>query len=276
MDRIPEDIELLKLESADEVADFAHRVYGGSLNERGLLHAASLRLGNRGRHRTQPLNDNGDCKCLHASLAKQLTRARADAIFTTRDVLVRHPDLDHRLSGPGRWPEALSGWRREHLAKSTEPITFVLSPDPDLDLDHRVFSHWTRPVVFTTREAHWELESRAADRGIEVVGVDQPTAIGGIEFLRHAFGAATIALETGVDTLRKLCQPTLMIDELALALRDTALRDTVLHGGRPEDLDTLDELFLPPESLVRWFPQRSSTYRIKAAGETWSLQRLRR
>jgi len=271
MDRIPVDVELLALESADEVADFVHRVYGGSLTERGLLHAASLRLGPRGRHRTQPLNGDGGLECLHAGLARQVIRARADAILTTHDVLTRHPDLNHRLSGPGRWPEALSSWRREHLAKSTEPITFVLSPGPDLDLDHPVFRHWTRPVVFTTREAHWELESRAADRGIEVVGVDQPTASSGIEFLRHAFGAATIALETEVATLRTLCQPTLMIDEITLALRDTSRRP-----AQPVELDPIDELFLPPESLVRWFPRRSPTYRIEAAGETWSLQRLRR
>ncbi|MEM7355430.1 MAG: hypothetical protein AAF657_31750, partial [Acidobacteriota bacterium] len=169
--QLADDEELAGLESGDDVAAAAARIYGSTLTERGLIHAAAVWQGDRGRLVALRPED-AVARCHHAGLAGCLARARADAILTTGAALRRQPTLDHRLGGPGALGGALTAWRHEHLGKSEPPITLVVTPDADLELEHPIFRYWTRPVVLTSPHSQWQLESRAVDFGIEVVGVE--------------------------------------------------------------------------------------------------------
>ncbi len=150
--------------------------------------------------------------------------------------------------------------------KRQPPVTLVLASSRDLDLDHPIFRCWTRPVVYTTRQTQWELESRAPDYGVELVGVDAPTAGSAIEFLRRSFGAATIALEASLRVCQELYDPPPAVDEVLLSVC-RAPRIPADSLGRP---------FLSAEQLSRRFPRHSEPYRVAAEGGEWSIQRFRR
>ena len=139
-------------------------------------------------------------------------------------------------------------------------MTLVVDERGDVDLDHPVFRHWTRPLVYASRQAQWELESRAADHGVEVVGADEPTVAGAVEFLRHAFGAATIALETPP------WDAPAAVDEVLLS----TWRALEAPAG------VLGEPCLSAEDLTRRFSRRSEPFRVAAANGEWSFQRFRR
>ena len=251
--------------TASEVAAAARRVYGATLEDRGLIHLLAVWQGDRGRLvELEPLPDAPGSR--HGAFLRGLARARADAILTTGAMLRRMPALDHRLGKAGGVSAALAEWRRERLAKRQPPVTLVLTSDPGVDLDHPVFRHWTRPVVYTTRQAQWELESRAADRGVELVGVDEPTAAGAVEFLRQAFGAATVVLETGSGPARELYGPPAGVDEVLLSI----------YQGPEVAAGALGELYLSAEQLTRRFRERSRPFRVAAASGEWSFQRFRR
>ncbi|MEM7357060.1 MAG: hypothetical protein AAF657_39970, partial [Acidobacteriota bacterium] len=141
-----------------------------------------------------------------------------------------------------------------------------VTPDADLELEHPIFRYWTRPVVLTSPHSQWQLESRAVDFGIEVVGVETPTPRTGVEFLRRAFGAATIALEVDPRALRDLDRPPVEVDEVLLT--------TARAAKMPAD--ALGPPFLTAEQLLRRFPEQSTPYRVIGAEHEWCCQRFRR
>ena len=259
------DEAITSLESAADVAAAVRRIYGSPLDARGLIHSASVWQGDRGRY-VAFTTGRGPSPSQHGEFAAHLARARADAILTSGRALRRQPELDHRLQGPGAAGDALAAWRRDHLLKSEPPVTLVVTANADLDLDHPVFRHWTRPVVLTTGQSQWQLESRAVDQGIEVVGSDTPSVRTAVEFLRRAFGAATIALEVESDALRELSEPPIAVDEVLLTI-DQAPRIPAPALGAP---------FLTAEQLVRRFAERSTPYRVASESGQWCLQRFRR
>ncbi|MEM7586921.1 MAG: hypothetical protein AAF560_26255 [Acidobacteriota bacterium] len=258
----PEDRTATDLAGAGELEALLERIFGSRLSRRGLLAAVQVWQGERGLYRI--LDDPaGAPACLHARLASQAARARADAILTTSAVLRRHPGLDHRLSGPSA--DALAEWRHHELHKPEPPVTLVLAPDDavegdSVELEHPVFQHWTRPVILTSRQAQWQLESRAVDLGIEVVGADEPSPSAAVDFLRHAFGAATIALELGGDPT--LFRPPVAVDEVLLSVCQTPQ-----HSGQP---------FLNALDLAQGFPHHSTPYPLQAGADVWRLQRFSR
>ena len=259
------DGEILKLDDADDVTAAVERIYGDTLEARGLIQAVEAWHGDRGRYVALAAGRQAP-RSHHGCWASNLVRARADAILTTGSVLRRVPTLDHRLKGPGRHPQALAAWRWERLRKRAPPVTLVLTSDAGLDLDHPVFRHWTRPVVYTSRRAEWQLESRAVDRGVEVVGVEAPTVEGAVEFLRLAFGTATIAVEADPAIAVELYGTPPAVDEVMLS---------VYHGPRAP-ADAVAAPFLTAERLARAFPLVSKPYRVATEDGEWSLHRFRK
>ncbi len=251
------------LRTADDVETLIARVYDAPLRATGLIEAVETWQGDRGQY-LKLRSDRETPRCHHGRLASNLARARADAILTSQTVLRRHPTLDHRLQGPGRSGVALTEWRSARLGKPEPPVTLVLASGDNLDLDHPVLHHWTRPVVFTTRQAQWQLESRAVDLGVEVVGVDEPTVHNAVDFLRRAFGAATIALE--LEDSRALYRDPVIVNEVLLTTCQTPQVNPV----------AVDPPFLTAEELVRRFPRHGKPYRIQAGDDPWRLQRFRR
>ncbi len=258
------DAEIAELDSAAAVAAKAEEIYGAPLTSTGVVHVTSV-----WRRRTAYLTlaiGPRTPRSAHDALVLNLTRARADAILTSGRILRREPRLEHRLGGPGRVPEALAAWRREHLGKDSPPVTLVLTSGRRLDFDHPIFSAGTRAVVYTSRAGQWRLESRAADRGVEVVGVDEPSVGGAIDLLRYQFGAATISVEAGPSVSRQLYEPPVTVDELLLSVYDAPQIPAGVRG----------DPFLDAGELVHVFSRASLPYRVATADGEWSFQRFLR
>lgn len=265
MKAVHHDDEIARLATAGDVVVAADRLFGATLEARGLIHAVAVWQGDSGRYLTLA-DDSGTPRSHHRTFVQSLARARADAIIISGEILRHAPGLDHRLEGPGSSPRALAEWRRERLLKRQPPVTLVITSGRDIDLDHPVFRHWTRPVVYTTRQTHWELESRAPDHGVELVGVDAPTAGSAVEFLRRAFGAATIVLEADPRICQELYAPPAVNEVLLSVCR----APRIPTGGAQQGP------FLSAEQLTRRFPRHSEPYRVATEDGEWSFQRFRR
>ncbi len=263
------DSDIADIASADDVAATVEEIYGTNLATTGVVHVAAVRRRRSGVY--EPLRaGSGVCRCAHDVFIRNLTRARADAILTTGEVLRRDPALVHSLRGPEQTPQALADWRRQYLGKRQPPVTLVLTASGDIDLDHPVLRTWTRPVVYTGRRGEWRLESRAADHGVELVGVDEPHVRGAVDLLRHEFGAATIAVEAGPEGSRQLYEPTVEVDELLLSVCETPLSEA------PELVGDRGGRFLEADELGRIFAAASPPYRVETDAGVWSFQRFLR
>ena len=259
------DSEISRLEGAQDMAAAVERVWGDALEARGVIHAVEVAPEDRGRYvalagfRRAPLS-------LHGAWSAALARARADAILTTAESLRRQPELDHRPRVPGLDAEPLDAWRRERLRKPQPPVSLIYAKSEAPDLDHPVFRHWTRAVIFTSRRIGWHLESRAADCGVEVVAVDDPTLEQAVEFLRHSFGAATLAIETEPAEAMELYGDAPTVDEVMLSV----CRSPNLPA------EAIAAPFLSAEQLVRAFPESSKPHRVRSEDGDWSFHRFRR
>ena len=259
------DDEIEALHDADSVAEAVQRVWRDPLAARGVIHAVEALQGDRGRYLALSPQRQAP-RSRHGSWVTSLARARADAVLTTAGMLRQAPALDHRLVGPGQLPEALAAWREKRLGKSAPPVTLVFTTGDLPDLEHPVFHHSTRALIYTSRQAQWQLESRAADHGIEVVGVEEPTAVAAVEFLRHAFGAATITVEAEPAVAGDLYESPSAVDELMLAVcRAPHMPPDAVLGP-----------FLSAEHISRSFPWGSKPYRVATDNDEWSLHRFQK
>lgn len=258
------DVEIADLSTADDVQAAVREIYGADLDSTGVVHVTAVRQ-RRDVYETLKILPETP-KCAHDFFVLNVARARADAIVTTGKILREEPRLEHRLQGPGRVAEALAAWRRDCLGKSRPPVTLVLTSGRDLDLGHPVFKAWTRPVIYTGREGHWRLESRAADHGVEVVGVDEPGVRGAIEFLRYQFGAATISIEAGPSVSCRLYEPPPAVDELLLSVVEVADLPASVRGGK----------FLTAADVGRVFSRYTVPYRVTTEDGEWRFQRFLR
>lgn len=252
------DDEILSVSQGHDVPAAAARLYGEEptaegIRLRGVVHVTAVWEAGQGGLTTLAIGE-GTPQCHHDAFALNWVRASADAIITTGKILRSEPHLQHRLGGPGELPQALTEYRRSVLGKEDPPVTLVLTSGRDLDLEHGVFHAWTRPLIYTSLDGQWLLESRAADFGVEVAGAAQPTIQGAVELLQREFGAATIALEAGPSVSRQLYDPlaidhllmsTLQAPRLAASAAGAPFLDEVeVHGllGKPRQGDPVQTL----------------------------------
>lgn len=259
------DGEIEGLETAADVSAALERIYGAPPVATGVIHPTAVWDGEEGRLVTLEINDRTP-RSAHDFFLLNAARARADAILTTGKILREEPELEHRLQGPERVPEALAAWRAQTLGKQQPPVTLVLSSGRDLDLEHPLFRSWTRPVVYTSREGQWRLESRAADCGVELAGVDLPTARGAVEFLRRSFGAATVSIEAGPSVSRRLYRDPPVVDELLLSVFHAPALDKAVRGAE----------FLPRRRIEGLFGGGSPPYRVATGDGEWRFRRFTR
>lgn len=213
---------LLEITTAEAIAELVHDLYGNPLRGTGII----LRLDAwRGPadclvalRRTPP--PSGDLR----RLVRGLSWARADAIVTTLEDIGSAgearsaDDLDPSLD----LAPALAAWRRNHLGRQRSPVTLVVDPRGEVDLDHPILGGRGRRFVYTTLDGMWALESRAADRGVEVVAADSPDPAGAIRFLRRELGAATVVLETRPTVLAECAGQGCPVDELMLVVYEAS------------------------------------------------------
>lgn len=260
----PLDVEIADLTTADDIAAAVREMYGADLASTGVVHVTAVHQ-RRDVYETLKIRPETP-KCAHDFFVLNVARARADAIVTTGKILREEPAVVHRLQGPGRVADALAAWRRERLGKSRPPVTLVLTSGRGLDLGHPIFKAWTRPVVYTSRQGQWNLESQAADHGVEVVGVDEPGVHGAVDLLRYEFGAATISIEAGPSVSCRLYEPPPAVDELLLSVAEVRDLPQSVRGGK----------LLTAEDVARIFSRYSAPYRVTTADGEWRFQRFLR
>lgn len=266
---IRSDDDILTVSHGHEVAAAAARLYGEEssaegIRLRGVVHVTAVWEAGEGALTTLAIGD-ATPRCHHDFFALNWVRASADAIITTGKILRSEPHLQHRLAGPEDHAQALMDYRLHVLGKEKPPVTLVLTSGRDLDLEHGVFHAWTRPLIYTSQDGEWLLESRAADFGVEVVGAAQPTIQGAIELLRREFGAATIALEAGPSVSRQLYDP-LAIDHLLLSTLQAPRLD-----ARAEGAAFLDEARL---HTLLGEPRRGAP--VQSEDGLWTFRHFRR
>lgn len=260
-----QDTEILALRTAEDVQETAERLLGSKVTKTGIVHVTAVWDGGAGLLFTLDINSETP-PCHHDFFLLNLCRARADAIVTTGQILRREPELSHALQGPAEVPRALRSWRERYLGKITPPVSLVITSGRGLDFEHPLFTGWTRPLVYTSLEGHWTLESQAMSHGVEVAGVEQPSPAGAVELLRREFGAATILIEAGPSTSLQLYEPRLQIDELVLS---------TFSGHRlPESVQ--GKPFLDVDHLEKTFPHRTPEVEIAAESGPWTIRRYSR
>lgn len=259
-----QDEAILGLETGSDVATVAAWMFGSTAPLRGILHGTAVWDAGGGRLTTLAINEHSP-RCHHDFLALNLLRASADAIVTTGKILRCEPSLEHRLAGPGQHSEALTDYRRRILGKSTPPVTLVLTSGDGLDLAHPVFHSWTRPLVYTSHDGLWWLESKAADAGVEVAAEAEPSLRGAIDLLRRELGAATIVIEAGPSTSHHLYDP-LTVDHLLLSRFQGPRLASEAEGAPFVNLGRLSTLFL----------QTSEGARVATPQGDWMFQRFSR
>lgn len=264
-----DDLQLHRVETADEVDELLERVYGSRLRATGVVHVlAAWQRPDDGR--LVVLRSGGEApRPALDHLALGISRARADALLTTAAVLRAEPDLRHDLPGPGSLPRALAEWRRRRPAAArgdAPPILWVMTRSGRLDLSHPAFVRPGRTVVYTDRDGAWALESQAMDYGVELVVDEEPTPRRAVERLRREFGAATVAVEAGPTVARRLYDPPPEVDELLLTVLHRQELDGSLRGPR----------FLRRAEVEARLGSPRSSYRLASDGEHWELLRYQR
>lgn len=248
------------IRDAEDVEDAILTLFGETPMGTGIIHPTAVWQGPMDCLVTLATGESMP-RCGHDAFVLGLARARADVIITTGRVLRHEPTLDHRLPGEVLG-EALLDWRLRRLGKERPPATVILSSGRELDLDHPVFRHWTRPMVYTSREGQWILESRAADHGVEVIAADQPSIQGAVEAVRRELGAATIDLEAGPGVASELYNSG-AVDELLLSTYEAPRLDAQAEGP----------LFLAASEVSSYFGDPVGETQVEAANGPWRLRR---
>ncbi len=197
------------LHTADDVDALARALYGerAPLDRRGVIHVTALYAARDGALHTLRIGPQAP-KSAHDFFALQLTRARADAIVITGQILRDEPELRYAL------PDAFAAWRARHGRNVAAPKLLVLTSGNALDLTHPALAgEWASPVIFTGTEAATRLRPNAS---CTVVGHPEPSMAAALAWLRDE-GAHTIAIEAGPSTTRPLYDSG-SVDQLVLSI----------------------------------------------------------
>ena len=248
----PTDSELNfhRMATAEDVDQAIQTLYGTSYLGTGILHVTSVWRKDPDTHLTLRIGPYAPPSPVDFFILN-LARARADAILTTGKILRQEPELQHRIQGPEQSADALSRWRAERLGKENPPVSLVLTSGRDLDFHHPLFQGPGRVLVYTDGDGAWEIESRAADVGVEVVAAPTPTPRGALELLRAELGCATISVEAGPSVSRSFYEEPVVIDELMLSIFNGDDLPPQARGGRQVPPSELDRIFVAPAPVYR-------------------------
>lgn len=240
----PTDDEALiaSLATAEDVDRHARALYGQVPVATGLLHPTAVWRKDPDTYLSLRIGPEAPSSA-HDAFVLGLARARADAIITSGRTLRQEGDLTHALDGPGSMGQALAEWREQRLAKPRAPVSLVLTESGDVDLHHPFFDGPGRQMIFTGPAGAWKLESRAADAGVELVTVAEPTPRGAVDLLRAELGAATVSIEAGPSVARSFYEAPLMVDEVLLSVFVGENLATGARGSRQKPPAELDRLF---------------------------------
>jgi len=245
--------------TAADVERLARAIYGdGSIVAReGVVHVTALWAAPDGHLLTIRIGPRSP-RSAHDAFVLSLSRARSDAILVTGRVLREEPTLRYDLDEP------LWAWRREIAGREEPPRLVVLTSGRDLDPAHPALSSEVRPILFTTAEAAPSFGDAWA--GVDVVGVEGPTARGALRWLREERGARVVTVEAGPSTTLPLYDEPVAVDELMLS---------VFHGpSLPEPARGAP--FLDRSQLRRLMGAGTEPYAVDEPSGRWTFARYRR
>jgi riboflavin biosynthesis pyrimidine reductase len=195
-------------------------LYGELPGEVGVLHVASAWQGPDGELRVLRIAP-GTPRSATDAFVLSLARARVDAIVTTGRILRLEPTVTHALLGSDVECADLRAWRSARLGRDQPPRSAVLTSGQQLDLDHPLLRRGTRPLVITGPAAAARLAAAAAERGIELVGLEPLDVRNALAALR-ARGLHSIGVEAGPATALALYAAPLAVDELMLSVYEAS------------------------------------------------------
>ncbi|MBW2274989.1 MAG: dihydrofolate reductase family protein [Deltaproteobacteria bacterium] len=244
-----------------------HELYADDLRgEAGLLHVAVVwrsperDLINIAMNDAKPASPTDD-------FVLGVARARADAIITTGANLRLERNLTHAYHPDTQTADALACWRREVLGKDEAPLSVVLTRDTAIDLEHRLFQHAQRSLVFTGEGATSVLRDRSRAEGLVLVGDAAPDLAGLFYHLRRREGCATLSVEAGPSTARALYGAEgPRVDELMLSL---CLEPDLAPRARAGP-------FVEVESIEALLGPAASRCEVEEPSGRWSFRRYRR
>lgn len=159
------------------------------------------------------------------------SRARADVIITTGQILRDEPELRYELPAVDR--DAWMHWRRFRHRRCTAPRVLVLTREATLDVLHPTFRSWASALVYTTPD----VAEAFRRRGVEAIGDEACSLTHAIDWARRD-GARTISIEAGPRTARQLYRERGLVDELLLSVARLS-PDPSAIGAPVFDLATL-------------------------------------
>lgn len=256
------DVHLASIETADQVDDAIADIYGSRFEARPRLsHITALWEQRPSLLRTIRINDHApksglDWFVLNAS------RARADAVITTGQILRDEPTLTYSLSGPNALESVLLRWRHERWGLATPPWLLILTSGKRVDYSHPAFHGWARPVIFTSDRG---ASRHLADAPCAVVSDAAPNLERAIKHLRAQRDCASVSIETGPTTSRPLYDKPLALDEALVSVFKGDSLPTQASG----------EPFLSLSEFRTRFSSESACTHQEPSGP-WSFHRFRR
>lgn len=210
--------------------EHARALYGELPAPQGVVHVVSAARGEDGRFHVINIGPRAP-KSETDFFVLQLSRARADAVLSSAQILRAEPEL--RLAFTGELRESFDELRWRALGKNAL-VCAVLTRTGDLPRAHPWFSEPLERLVFTGEERAKALQEELGTRA-EVVGLQEPSARTAIAALR-ARGLSAISVEAGPTAVAALYRDEPSVDELWLSRVEVPdLPSDVLGGALPPD-----------------------------------------
>ncbi len=256
------DVNLASIKTTVEVDDAIAGVYGSRFEARPRLsHITALWEQASGPLRTIRINEHAPKSALDWFVLNA-SRARADAIITTGQILRDEPSLTYSLSGPNALERVLLRWRRERWGLSEPPWLLILTSGKRVDYTHPAFRGWARPVIFTSDQ---EASRYLADAPCPVVSDATPDLVRAVQHLRAQRECSSVSIETGPTTSRALYEEPLALDEALVSV----------FKGRSLPTQAQGEPFVDLSELRARFSTESAQAHQEPSGP-WSFYRFTR
>jgi riboflavin biosynthesis pyrimidine reductase len=210
-----------------------HELYGDLPERAPVVHVSSAVRGDDGRLHVIRIGPEAP-QSERDFFVLQLSRARADAVLTSAEILRREPELTFDFVGP-----YAEDFRADRARRRQGALTAcILTRSGDVPLEHGVWEDSSKKLVFTPVAAADELATRLGTRA-EVVGIDAlDPAHAIIELRRRRLHA--VSIEAGPRTSAALYEShPPVVDELWLSVLEampdprwlgSALSPNLLHG----------------------------------------------
>lgn len=193
---------------------------------RGVIHVAACFRGEGGQLQVLKIGAAAPSSASDFFLL-QATRARAEAIVTTAEILRSEPSLSHDFAGS--YADALRAYRRACFGADVPVQVVVLTRTGQLPSEHPVYRDRARVRVLAPQGVVSEL-SRRLPTSVQVESWSASSLRGVIVRLRSE-GLQTISIEAGPRSANSLYETEPMVDEVCLSIYEGGEVGEAARGG---------------------------------------------